>query len=98
VARTTEEIERLWRAHRGTPSPLPGDGRTVIGVFAGERPTGGYQIAVERVEMREGRLRVSVRDTAPPPGAPVTQSLTYPYHIVAIPRTNLPVEFLQTLP
>jgi hypothetical protein len=52
---------------------------------------------VDRVEVRGGRVRVRVRDTAPPPGSLVTQSLTYPYHIVAIAPTNLAVEFDATV-
>jgi hypothetical protein len=98
VARTTEEIAALWRAHRGAPPPPAVGGRTVIGVFAGERPTGGYQIDVERIETRAGRLHVHVRDTVPPPGTLVTQSLTYPYHIVAIPPTDMRVEFVPPVP
>jgi hypothetical protein len=40
VARTTEEVAALWHAHRGVAPPLIVAGRTVIAVFAGERPTG----------------------------------------------------------
>lgn len=97
VARTTEEVAALWYAHRGVPPPPIVAGRTVIAVFAGERLTGGHQIDVDRVEVLGGRLRVRVRDTAPPPGSLVTQSLTYPYHIVAIAPTNLAVEFDATV-
>jgi hypothetical protein len=98
VARTAEEVAALWQAHRGTSAPPAVAGRTVIGVFAGMRPTGGYRIDVERAEIRGGRVHVHVRDTAPAPGTLVTQSLTYPYHLVAIPPTDMPIEFIQVAP
>jgi hypothetical protein len=97
VARSADEVAALWRAHRGVAPPAGVAGRTVIAVFAGERRTGGYQIDVDRVEARGDRVRVHLRETVPPPGTLVTQSLTYPYHIVAIAPTNLAVEFHATV-
>jgi PrcB C-terminal len=50
-------------------------------VHRGQRPTGGYSVAVAgaRVEGDRVTVRISLKD--PPEDAMVTQSLTYPYEI-----------------
>ena len=57
-----------------------GEGTYVV-VYRGERPTGGYSVSVSgaRIEGDRVTVRLSLKD--PPPGAMVTQSLTYPYEI-----------------
>jgi hypothetical protein len=57
-----------------------GDG-TYLVVHRGQRPTGGYSVAVAgaRVEGDRVTVRLSLED--PPEDAMVTQSLTYPYEI-----------------
>jgi PrcB C-terminal len=56
-------------------------GGTYLVVHRGQRPTGGYSVAVAgaRVEGDRVTVRLSLED--PPEDAMVTQSLTYPYEI-----------------
>ena|SRR3712207_6436359 len=56
-------------------------GGTYLVVHGGQRPTGGYSVAVAgaRVEGDRVTVRLSLED--PPEDAIVTQSLTYPYEI-----------------
>lgn len=53
-------------------------------VAAGERPTGGYSVEVQRVVQRTGRAEVYYRVIAPPPDAMVTQAFTYPYALIRL--------------
>lgn len=57
----------------------------VIAVAAGQRPTGGYEIAVDRVRQPDGELVVEVVETAPGPNCMTTASLTQPVDVVVIP-------------
>ena len=51
---------------------------TVVSLFAGQKPTGGYSITVTRVDQQDGACTVRYRIQGPPPDAIVTQMLTYP--------------------
>jgi len=53
-------------------------------VFLGEKPTGGYDLAISRVLRSDDSVVIYFREISPVPGAIVTQSLTRPFHIVRI--------------
>ena len=63
---------------------LPRDGRVRLTVRLGERPTGGYAIAVTRIVRTGARLTVTCESRAPDAGAIVTQVLTSPAQTVSI--------------
>ena len=79
---------------RVEPSPTPGeaplgyeppiDGRVRLTVRLGDRPTGGYRIAVTSVTRSGPRLDVHCESDAPEAGAIVTQVLTSPAQTVSI--------------
>ncbi len=56
----------------------------VIAVAAGERPSGGYEIAVNQVTQTNGELRVEVRETTPGPNCLSTSSLSQPVDVVVV--------------
>ena len=56
----------------------------VIAVAAGERPSGGYEIAINQVTPVNGELRVEVRETSPGPNCLSTSSLTQPVDVVVV--------------
>jgi hypothetical protein len=60
----------------------------VVAVAAGQRPTGGYEIAVERVSRTNGELTVEVVETTPGPNCMTTASLTQPVDVVVIPEVE----------
>ncbi len=62
----------------------------------GERPTGGYSVEITEIVEKEDQLEVSVHYTAPEEGEPVTQAITYPYDLVIVEETELPVDFVTT--
>lgn len=90
----------LWAEHgagRTPPPELPEvdfSREMVVGFFWGEKPTAGYRVEISEVLAEAGRLVVRVEVGSPPPGAPVVQVLTQPHHLVRLPRSELPVEFL----
>jgi hypothetical protein len=57
----------------------------VVAVAAGQRPTGGYEIAVNRVRQANGELTVEVVETTPGPNCMTTTSLTQPVDVIVVP-------------
>jgi hypothetical protein len=57
----------------------------VIVAAAGQRPTGGYEIMVDRVTNEGGELTAEVVETTPGPNCMTTASLTQPVDIVVVP-------------
>jgi hypothetical protein len=62
----------------------------------GTKRTGGYTIKIVRVEPTGKSLKVFVKQSSPPPGSLSIQALTAPFHFVAVPRSDLKPEFVET--
>jgi hypothetical protein len=60
----------------------------VVAVAAGQRPTGGHEIAVDKVTHNDGVLTISVLETSPGPNCMTTASLTQPVDVVVVPGVN----------
>jgi hypothetical protein len=72
----------------GTPSvPNLSAGETVVGVFLGQRATGGYSVRVTGASAQGGVLTLTVNLTAPGSGSITTQALTSPWTLVRVPGT-----------
>lgn len=76
-------------AHQVPAPPAPAmdfSQQSVLAVYMGEQRSGGYAIEITGVELVNGTLKVTVKETRPAPGAMVTMALTQPYHMVRIPK------------
>lgn len=71
----------------GGPSAPGVSGATLVGVFLGQRSTGGYAVRVTGASVSSGVLTLTVRVTAPGPDSITTQALTTPWTIVRVPGT-----------
>ncbi|HEX8617742.1 MAG TPA: protease complex subunit PrcB family protein [Thermoanaerobaculia bacterium] len=80
-------------AYRNTWSSMIGAGEapavdfateTAVFLFGGERPTGGYSVAVRGVRVEGDTLVVDGSVNAPPPDAMSTQAITSPYAVIAV--------------
>jgi len=96
VARTEAEWNALLRQHssiQATPLPLPVidfDKQIVVGLFLGDKPTGGYDVEVMRViQGNNDELVIYHREKSPTAGSLTTQSLTQPFHIVQVAAANI---------
>ena len=104
VIRSRDAWAAVWgrhtRAQVQPPSAPPVDFSRdmVVGIFMGQRGTGGYEIEITRVERADSQLRVYYRSKDPEPGAMVTQMLTQPYHVIKLPRHGGPLVFLREDP
>lgn len=68
--------------------------QVVIGVFQGEQRSGGFDINIQVVKDTGIRRYVLYQEKAPSSGL-VTMALTQPYHLVVVPKTDLPVVFVK---
>ncbi|MDZ8032665.1 protease complex subunit PrcB family protein [Nostoc sp. DedSLP04] len=93
----------LWQQHTSNaepPPPIPQVDFTrnsVVAVFAGEKPTGGYSVEILSAEtsgsQTQEQLAITVQHRQPGAGDFVTEALTYPYHIIRIPKIDGKVVF-----
>lgn len=58
----------------------------LIAVATGARPSGGFDITVRSVVVRDDALEVEVLETCPAPDAIVTMALTHPIEVVRLNR------------
>ncbi len=101
VIKNEKEWRELWQVHSSSfapAKPVPSvdfNEEMIVAVFAGEKRTGGYEVEIAEIEAdrTKRQLRVSYRESKPPPDAIVTQVLTQPYHIVKLKKIDLPAVF-----
>jgi hypothetical protein len=60
----------------------------VVVAAAGQRQTGGHEIAIDRVTQTDGELTVEVVERTPGPNCMTTASLTQPVDIVIVPASD----------
>jgi len=79
------------------PRGINFDKDMVLAVFAGEKPTGGYGVKIEKVVHAAAKKTVWViySERTPEPGSAVTQALTYPSHVVAVRKVEGEVKFVK---
>jgi len=95
VVRTDAEWMRLWQQHspdRQRPT-VDFAKDMIVGVFMGSRPSAGYNISIVSTFAKDGNVLVRYRESTPRPGTMTAQVLTFPYHLVAIPKATGDVKF-----
>jgi PrcB C-terminal len=91
LVRTDAEWGNLWKQHAADrPRPAVDFSKEmVVGVFMGSRPNAGFTISVISTTAGNGTLIVRYKETMPGPGTVSAQILTFPYHLVAIPKADV---------
>jgi hypothetical protein len=95
VVRTDAEWTTLWQQHspdRQRPT-VDFAKDMVVGVFMGSRPSAGYNISIVSTLAKDGNVIVQYRESTPRPGTMAAQVLTFPYHLIAIPKAAGEVRF-----
>ncbi|MEM4182062.1 MAG: protease complex subunit PrcB family protein [Candidatus Pacearchaeota archaeon] len=62
---------------------------SLIVVFAGEKPTGGYSIEIKKITEKNDRLIVYTEEKKPGSGCFLTQAISYPFDAAKIEKTSL---------
>ncbi len=101
VVKSTDVWEKLWKQHStaaGQSEKIPAvdfSKEMVVVAALGTKRTGGYTVEIVGAEAKDKTLRISIKKTSPPPDAMTIQSLTAPFHFVAVPRSDLKPEFVE---
>lgn len=93
AAYDADGLAEVW-ALSGSAESIPAldfEKEYVIGVFAGQKPSGGHSIAVSGIRDTNGSRVVSIVLTEPGAGCVSTQALTSPYQIIAVPYSDSPL-------
>lgn len=98
-----ESWTKVWNAvesgviPRPPVQPVDFEKSSLVALFAGEKRTGGYSIAVEAVSLSsDGKtLTVRARETSPPKGSITTMVLTSPYQIVKVARGTYQLQVIR---
>jgi hypothetical protein len=91
VIRDDSTFAQFWQALGAGQRPAVDFSRdVVIAVAAGQRQTGGYAIAVERVARAGRSMTVDVVETVPGPGCWTTQQITQPVDVVVVAAADAP--------
>jgi uncharacterized membrane protein len=97
IVRDTGQWRALWAAHAGPASAAPEvdfTSRMVAAVFAGERPTPGFEIEIAGTGRDGTALTLAVTERPPAPGMIAAQILVSPFHMVTVPRYDGEVRFI----
>lgn len=68
--------------------------KTVIAVFMGQKPTGGYSVSLRQLEVTKDKVQFLVEESVPSKNCIVTQVITNPYQIIAIDKTEKEISFI----
>jgi hypothetical protein len=99
VIKDPVEWEKIWSLHTSNLDQIPRiptvDFNTdmVIAIFRGEFPTSGYLTEIAQISESNDKIEVTVTETDDVKGM-VLDVLTYPYHIVKVKKSDLPVSFV----
>jgi hypothetical protein len=89
VIRDVNALRQFWsELGVGEPPNVDFSRDVVVAVAAGQRSTGGFEIAVDRITQRDGELSVEVVERAPGPNCMTTASLTQPVDVVVVPAAD----------
>lgn len=95
VIKSGNEWHDLWgEIHQNGSVSLPDidfSTQMVLALFQGQKPSGGYSIAVDRVTDSGGAVTVSILESEPGSGCRVTEALTTPYYLLKLKRFDGPI-------
>lgn len=103
VIRTPEAWLEWWREHQKseigdakgtTPPRVDFDKETVLAATLGARKTGGFTISFAEIRKDGTTLKALLKTKSPTPGSMVTMAITKPFVVVAIPKHEGEVEFI----
>lgn len=92
VLKSSEKLEKWYEANvTGNGVYFINDGKTVyILAGAGMKPTGGYSVSINKIELSENQAAVvEAFVTGPSPDEMVTQAVTYPCALVRVEGTAI---------
>ncbi|WP_268847496.1 protease complex subunit PrcB family protein [Flavobacterium aestivum] len=99
IVNSNEDIQKLFTTCQTTDVALPDfSQKRVLGLLAGQKPTGGYTIKIQSVVEDNCQIVVEYFEQEPKKDDFVTTVLTYPADYVVLPKSNKPIFFKKVNP
>lgn len=98
---TQEYMDKAFTKHENT-CPVATDPNIdftknhLVGVYAGAKPTSGYEIKVTSIYENSCQIIITFYEKSPQAGEQITQTPTYPSDFILIPATKKPLVFIKT--
>ena len=89
---STEEMQQKFNTC-GTVTLPDFTQKRILGLLAGPKPTGGYNIKIQSVIEDDCQILVQYSEKAPTDGNSETQAVTYPADYVILPKSTKPILF-----
>ena len=96
VATNKDELALLWKKTAQPASQMPKvnfSENQLIGVFYGSKNTGGYEIKIIEVDELDDGVEVIIKETVPGKECIVSQSMSQPFYVIQIQKTEKPIDF-----
>jgi hypothetical protein len=92
VIDSQQQLEAIWEDLFGLLDKprVNWEKEVLLGVFLGEKPTGGYSLKVNEVRLEDRELEIDVEVIQPEPGSFVIMIITYPGRLISLSRADLP--------
>jgi hypothetical protein len=96
VVRSERDFAALWKQHTGAANAPAVDFKKydVVAAFAGEKRTGGHSVRFDGIQRGRRSAVVHVTFLSPAPDMFVTQALTYPWALQAVPKLPARARFV----
>lgn len=88
------QTEKLKQQNQVAHSAVPFKDRIYFIVTLGQRPTGGYQVYLDKITQSDSEIHIYVEEIAPSPDMMVTQIITNPIQVVSIPKPKGKKDFI----
>ncbi len=95
IIKNAKDWTQLWNSlgHSALPPEVDFTSDMIIGVFQGEKSTGGYGIEINKIIEKGNAIEASVTETSPGRGCMVTLAFTSPFQVVKAQRSDKEVVF-----
>ena len=99
IIKNRDDFLKLWKNFTSNliPPPEPPyidfEKYMLIGVFMGNKPTGGFSIEIEKIIEKDKEISVHVKEESPGKNCVVTMAFTQPYHIVTLLKSDKKIKF-----
>lgn len=85
IVRSADEWIRLVaRSEWDHPLPVNWPTEMCVVVAIGARPTGGYFVMIDMIEVMDSTITVLAWEIRPGPNCGTTRAITHPFHVVAV--------------
>lgn len=101
VARSANRLLRLWNQGHGNQLHLPSvpvinfQQESVIAIYLGSKPTGGYSIDVNDVVIEDGEVYIDITIYEPSATDFTTQAFTSPWVMIRVSQANLELAWIR---